>query len=218
MIATMAALTWTRVRRGKTLWVGAVIAALPVIYAAVAGAREIDSRANGLFTIEELLLAVLPAMFVSASIGEDIEDKTAAYLWSRPVPRWQIVAGKLVTLVPLAIAMQLASQIIAMAIGWGRFAEPWSLVGLAAAVIAVSFVATAISILVPKYGMALTLCYMLLFDLGVGELPAQLREISISYQARQIANGELASPLVAMAAIGGLCLAIALWRLRKLEA
>ncbi|HEV7557354.1 MAG TPA: hypothetical protein VGO00_17930 [Kofleriaceae bacterium] len=211
-------MTWTRVRRGNTLWVGAVIAALPVIYAAVAGAREIDLRANGLFTIEELLLAVLPAMFVSASVGEDIENRTAAYLWSRPLPRWSIIAGKLVTLVPIAIAFQLASQIAALAVGWGRFPDVSTLVGLAAGVVTVSCVATAISILVPKYGMALTLCYVLLFDLGVGELPASLREISISYQARQIATGELASPIIAMAAIGGVCLTIALWRLRRLEA
>ena len=217
MIATLAALTWTRVRRGRSLWIGGVIAALPVIYAVIAGSRGIDPRTSQLFTIEELLLAVLPALFVSASIGEDIEDKTAAYLWSRPLPRWSIVAGKLVAVVPIAIGFQLASQIAAVAIGGGRFADPSSLVALAAGVIAVSFVATGISMLVPKYGMALTLCYVL-SDIVIGELPASLREISITYQARQIASGEIASPLVAMAVIGGVALAIALWRLRKLEA
>jgi len=219
MIATLAGLTWMRVRRGRTLVVAGVIAALPLIYAAIARSRDLDSGAKALVSIQELVLAVLPALFVSAAIGEDIESKTMTYLWSRPLPRWQIIIGKLVALVPLALAFQLASLIGASLVGWGRMPSLASCAGLAAAVVAVSGIAAGISTLMPKYGMAFTLCYMLLFDLVVGALPASLREISMGYQAQQIATGSgVVEPLVAMVAVGGTWLGVALWRIRRIEA
>ena len=179
----------------------------------------VDTSGRGLLSIEQLVLAVLPALFVSASVGEEIEDKTTAYLWSRPIPRWSILAGKLVALVPIAIALQLVSLAVATLAGWGHLPSAASFAGFAVAVIAVSAIATGISTLVPRYGMALTMFYMLLFDLVIGELPASLREISITAQAREIAShGDVVQAVVMMAIVGGVWLGIALWRVRRIEA
>src|SRR5262249_23175356 len=151
----------------------------------------------------------------AASVGEEIEDKTTAYLWSRPVPRGSILAGKLVALVPIAIALQLISVATATLAGWGQVPSAASFAGFAAAVGAGSGIAAGISTLVPRYGMALTMCYMLLFDLVIGELPASLREISVTAQAREIAlGGDIAQAFVMMAIVGGVWLGIAVWRMR----
>ena len=220
---TIAALTLKRLMRGKTLWIGLVVALLPVVFAIVLRASFADNSkiTSQILAFEMLLLVVLPAMFVGASIGEDIEDRTATYLWSRPVPREAVLAGKLLALVPIAVALVVASWAAAGFASTGGAPPAESLAGVAAGTFAVCLVATGIATLVPKHGTALTIVYMLLFDLPIGVLPASLRYLSTTHLARAIADPRPSDPplvcAVALAILGAIWLAVGILRIRRIE-
>ena len=103
---TLAAVTLKRLGRGKALWIGGLLAALPVLSASVLHARRFAASPDDLFKPTTLLLVLLPAMFIGASLGEEIEDRSSTYLWSRPIARGAVLAGKLCALTPIVIALR----------------------------------------------------------------------------------------------------------------
>jgi hypothetical protein len=74
---------------------------------------------------------------------------------------------------------------------------------------------------VPKHGTALTVVYMLLFDIPVGVLPASLRYLSITHLTDGLANERaLDSPVVcgiALAIVGAIWLGVGIFRIRRME-
>jgi ABC-type transport system involved in multi-copper enzyme maturation permease subunit len=231
MIRTIARLTLARLRRGRAVWAAFGIAMIPAM-AAIVLRNQVRSEADradmitALYVPQLLVLAVIPAMFIASSIGEEIEEKTITYLWSRPLARWHVIAGKLLALAPAAIAISLVGWLLAVQIGIDGLAPARTIIGLGAAALAISMVSAGISTLAPKHGMALTIIYMLLFDLPIGEIPASLQVLSVTHQARMIAGirtlgvlpGSPVMPAITMAVIGIVWLAIGLWRIRRLEA
>lgn len=218
-LLTVAGLTWTRLIRGRALVVAIVIALLPIAYCAAAG----PGVGPELFVFEVLIASVLAPMFVAASIGEEIEDRTTTYLWSRPVPRWTIIAGKLVALVPVVTAVVLGSWIVASQVAWKMMPDERTLAALAIGVAALSILSAGIASLAPRHGMALAIVYILFFDSPLGVLPATLRELSMTQQIRAISGlwkfeGELTTPLIAIALLAGAWGLIAAARIRRLEA
>lgn len=223
---TIARVTTRRLLRGRALWVGAVIALLPSGYAALTAARREEGFADPLsvFGFVQLVLAVLPALFVASSIGDDIEDRSITYLWSRPIPRWSVAVGKLLAMLPVIWGLSIASWCVAIVAGAG---EP-TVASIGALVIvgtALSIVAAAIATLAPRYGMALTVVYMLFVDLPLGVMPAAIKNVSITEHGRSIANlkqveDALSAPeaCVGIAIIAAIWAAIGLWRIRQLEA
>ena len=219
---TMASLTLKRLLRGRALYVALLIAFLPVIYAAaMGGARGIAG--DEVFVFEVLVSAVLAPMFVASSLGEENEDRTTTYLWSRPIPRWSIVAGKLVTLVPIATLVVLGSWILSAQIAWHALPDARPCLALALGVLVLSIVSAGIASLAPRHGMALTICYILFFDSPLGILPATLRELSVTHQIRALsglwpAEIGLSSPLLALGILALVYGTIGALRIRKLEA
>ncbi|MEO7092745.1 MAG: ABC transporter permease subunit, partial [Polyangiales bacterium] len=195
---------------------------LPIMYSgAMGGARGIAGVE--VFVFEVLVSAVLAPMFVAASIGEEIEDRTTTYLWSRPIPRWSIVAGKLLTLVPIATLVVVGSWAICSQIAWHAWPDLRPCLALALAVLVLSIVSAGIAALAPRHGMALTICYILFFDSPLGVLPATLRELSVTHQIRALSGLfpteiGLSSPLVALGILALVYGTLAALRIRKLEA
>ncbi len=215
-IATLAGLTFRRLARGKAIWLCLVIAVLPLLFAArVPGGDKLSK----MLTFEVIVVALLAPFLVASAIGDDIEDRTLTYVWSRPLPRWTYVIGKLVAVVPVALVTVLASWTAACEIGVHSTPWTWSYLGLGAGTLSVSCVAAGIATLAPKYGTALSVSYMLMIDLVIGEIPANLQSLSIGRAAREIAKhdhvGSSFTTLFVFAAIG---LALGLLRIRKLEA
>lgn len=218
-VLVLARLTLMRAMRGRAVWVSAAIAAFPILFAMVARDRAAD-LADQVLVFEQFLLAIVPAMFVASSIGEEIEDRTTTYLWSRPLPRGAVLAGKLLALVPLVLVLCLGSWIGALAAGGGTMTAR-SVVGLATGATAISVIAAGLALLVPRQGMALTIGYFLFFDLPIGYLPASLRALSVSFHTRVLCGLEPAAAMTSLgelAAIVGIWGGIAIWRLRRLEA
>jgi ABC-type transport system involved in multi-copper enzyme maturation permease subunit len=223
---TLAAVTLKRLGRGKALWIGALIAALPPAFAVVFSATSLHTRQlsripDDLFNISVGLLVMLPAMFVGASIGEEIEERTSTYLWSRPIARWVVLAGKLCALTPIVIVLIVGGWYAGGTI-WAEAAPSLtSCIALAGGCVATSLVAAGIATVVPKHGMALTIGYMLV-DLFIGAMPFSLNELSITNQMRELADlsgGQpaITTPLIAMIAVSGLWAAVGFVRIRRLE-
>lgn len=220
---TIATLTWRRLVRGRALAVSVGLALVPVAYALAMARGGWPVLADELLGFELLVLAVLAPMLVASSIGEDIEDRTATYLWSRPVPRWAVLAGKLVALAPLVAVLAVASWGAATWVSGGG----WSLVrssgALAAGAVALSLIATGLATLGPRHGVALTICYLLFVDLPIGVLPVSLRALSASYQVRALsglapADAAIGSALLALGLLGAGWATVAALRIRRLEA
>ncbi len=219
-VQTLAGVTLKRLVRGKALWIGALIAALPIVYAKIVSIAGGHVSADELFVFLRPLLALLPAMFIGASVGEEIEDRTSTYLWSRAIERWAVVGGKLFALTPIVIVLVVGAWIAAIQVLTGAPPTAMSCLALAAGCVAAALASAGIATLVPKHGMALTIGYLLV-DNFVGVLPISLREISITHQARLLAHLEgeatVAAPLIALALIGAVWGAIGFARIRRLE-
>lgn len=231
-ILTLAKLTFVRLQRGKLLWIALAIACLPVLAATGMAQQEKHDLARTLavgahlmpkvFGIEMLVLAILPPLFVASSIGDEIEDRTTTYLWSRPLARWTILAGKLLALAPFAIVVIVASWIVAIQMSLHVMPSLESIGGLAAGALAVSLISAGIATVIPKQGMALSIIYILIFDLGVGQIPAAIQMISVTHAAQTIAGYDnTTSPLsaaIAMAIVAGVWIMVGFRRIHELEA
>ncbi len=218
-LATIARVTVRRMLRGRALWVCAAIALLPVAYAAVMQSHG-RHRLEEAYYIELLLLGVLPPAFIASSIGEEIEDRTTTYLWSRPLARWTMPIGKLIGLAPVVVLLMLTSWWLTVEIMIRRSPPVDTLLGLAAASLATSMISAGIAMLMPKHGMALTIVYML-SNVPIGEIPASIQIASVTHQANLIArfdaDATASTGATAMAIVAGLWLAVGLWRIQRLE-
>lgn len=216
VLLTLVVVTWRRLFRGRALWVSALIAALPIIVAALLRGHGRDTGPIEL--VMTLVMVLLPPMFVAASLGEEIEDRTTTYLWSRPIGRWTIVVSKLLALAPIAMALVVGGGFVAIQIETGAPPSAAWIVATAGATLGICTMAAGVSVLVPKYGMALSIIYLVVIDIIVGAMPASLNHISITRQHRLIAyDHQLVAPAITMAVITGIWLAVALWRIRRLE-
>jgi hypothetical protein len=159
-LSALARLTLVRLLRGKLLWVSVAIAFLPIALAKAVAAQP-ETALTTTFGIELFVLAILPPLFAAPAIGEELEDRTATYLWSRPLPRWSILAGKLLALAPFVMAILVGSWIASIAFALHTAPPPLTIVALAAGTLAVSVVSAGIATLAPKRGMAFAIIYIL---------------------------------------------------------
>ncbi|HET7502845.1 MAG TPA: ABC transporter permease subunit [Kofleriaceae bacterium] len=218
---TLAAVTLRRLVRGKGLWIGAAIAALPSAFASVAHARGAASP-DRILNATTLALAVLPAMFVASSIADEIEARTITYLWSRPIARWAVLAGKLCALAPIVIALVVGGWVVAGYVGLEAVPPVRTWLAIGGGCLAACLIAMGITTVVPRHAMALTIGYLLV-DNVIGLLPFSMRELSIMHQTRVLsgvgsAAPALGQPLAAMAVVAGLWAVVGLVRIGRMEA
>jgi ABC-type transport system involved in multi-copper enzyme maturation permease subunit len=212
-LLTLFGVTWRRFVRSRMVWVAAVIALFPV------GLGGASRSSDPVIASATLVMCILCPALVAGAVAEEIEDRTSTYLWSRPLPRWTLLVGKLLALAPIATAVVLASLFVASQAAGGAAPASRMTLAFAAGSLAMSAMSAGLGTLLPRHGMALSIAYFILIDLPVGAIPASVRSISITRQVRLIYEpGPLAEPLITMAVLSALLLALGLWRLRRLEA
>jgi ABC-type transport system involved in multi-copper enzyme maturation permease subunit len=218
VMTTLFGVTWKRLLRGRALWVCAVIAILPALIAG--GLRNVREMPEMLQFAQFRVMALLPPIFIASSIGEEIEDRTITYLWSRPIARWTLVVGKIAALAPVAIALILAGWVVATLVQ-GKQPMPQELVAFAAGTIVISMIAAGIATLVPRQGMSLSIIYLVIIDATIGAIPASLRDISVTRQVWLLSGlegtADLVTPVITLAVIAAIWLSIAFARVRRLE-
>ena len=218
---------WNAVQmvRGRIVWVAAIFAALPVAYTVLAGLNKVAAWSD-VFVPLVMLAALVAPLFMASSMAEEIEDRTYTYLWSRPVPRWSVVMGKLLAAFPIAGALVVASVVGCYALGKGASSAELTsgIVAVLAGTLAACAVSAAFAILVPRAGLAITYIYLLALDLPIGAIPFSIRNASITHQIRAVAGvADVGLPpplwqaIVWLLGISGFWLAVAFLRLRRAE-
>ncbi|CAN5523111.1 hypothetical protein BH11MYX1_BH11MYX1_17020 [soil metagenome] len=221
-LSTLARLTLTRVTRGKLLWISLAIAFLPIMYAGAMGqAKGTVDILSSTLVIETFVLAILPPLYGAPAVAEEIEERTATYLWSRPIKRWVIVAGKLLALAPFAGVVVLGSWVLAIVISLHHLPSTLSMVGLGFGAAGITIVSCGIATLFPKRGMALAIIYVLVIDLPLGEVPASVRWLSVKHAAKTLADLDSdtapAYGAIALVVISAIWLMVAFRRVGRLE-
>ena len=222
-LSTLVRLTLTRVTRGKLLWISLAIAFLPIMFAGAIGQakQSVDTITHATMLIETFVLAILPSLYGAPAIAEEIEERTATYLWSRPIARWVIIAGKLLALAPFAGVVVLGSWVIAILVSLHQLPSILSMVGLGFGAAGITIVACGIATLFPKRGMALAIIYVLILDLPLGEVPASVRWLSVTHATTTLADLQTdTSPAygaLALVVISAIWLAVAFRRVGQLE-
>ena len=189
-IGIMARLTLKRVFRGKLVWFVILAAGLPSLIALAmrgGGHNRPEKVATATFSTVQLLFAILVPMLTGSAVGDELGSKTASYLWSRPVARWTILVGKLVVLAPLTALILVVAWLVSLAIGGGLI-SPQALVAVAFGAITISVVVAAIATIGPKHGIAFSLLYVLIIDLGIALLPGSLSQLSLVHQTTVLAG------------------------------
>ncbi len=217
VLTTLVRVTMLRFFRGRALWVSVFIGMLPFILAFLLKGM---STFEPVEVVQVLVLALLPPMFVGASVGEELEDKTITYLWSRPIPRWSIIVGKVIGLVPLAMLLLVAGMVLSHLWFFGQPPPGRSVGAIALGTLVIAMMSAGLATLVPRHAMALSIVYLIILDLPLGAIPASINRVSITHQVAALTEPgwPMAEPIVTLAAIGALWLTIALWRVRRLEA
>jgi hypothetical protein len=214
-LLTLMGVTWRRFSRGRAVWVAAAIALLPVIMGMAV--RDDDP----VVVIQMLVMGLLPPVFVASTVAEELEDRTSTYLWSRPLPRWTLLVGKLLALAPIAAALIALGWFLAIQVATDHAPPVRTTVAFAAGGLAISAMSAGIGTLVPKHGMALSIVYFVVIDLVVGAIPASVQSMSVTYHVRQLAGlddpATMPRSAIALVILSAVWLAIALWRVRRLE-
>jgi hypothetical protein len=224
-VLELARIAWSRVVRSNALWVVLAIAALPTLLGVVIAAdghETADKMWRIVFEAAQPLLVVVPPVLVASAIADELEDKTSAYLWSRALPRWTVVIGKLLVLAPLtaimlggaALAGGLAAGLPLSQIGPG-------VIGMGAAGAAAACIAAAIATLLPRHAVAMTMAWMVVVDYPLHLLEFGVRHLSTGFGATAIGGfakhaGAVSGGLT-LAVLSAIAIALACWRIGKVE-
>ena len=224
----IARLTLRRMLRDRSTILVAVLALLPVVFIALLNDRWVPdhawARVVNVATIP--LFAILPPMALAPLIAEEASGQTYSYLWSRPIPRWSVLVGKLVVLMPFVAALFVVSMIASYAIIFDGSREIERLYRVTAALIAGTIacgaVSAAIGVFLRKYAVAASAAYLLAVDLPVGGLPFSVANVSMTHHIREIAGTgsetvSLPGHFLWLAGFTAFATALLLWRLRHIE-
>lgn len=140
-----------------------------LIRAAGRGADPDRLAANVLDTLVlRTVLPIIALVFGTAAIGSELEDGSAAFLLTKPVPRWRIVAAKMLGASALTIALVvpaavLAGLLIAGDQGGGAGLTLAAAVASIVAIIAYCAIFVALSIFTGR-SLVIGLVYVLLWE------------------------------------------------------
>lgn len=226
----IARLTWARLVRGRLLWLSFFFALVPLLLPLFETTSEPGIHQwREIFDVTLALLAVIPGLHLAPAIGEEVEDKTFTYLWSRPFPRVSLLLGKLLTLLPI-IALLLCAMIAGqfLMLFGSRTGElsallTDSIVAMALGTMAASATCVGLGTLLPRFSTAISIIYLLFIDKGLGEMPFTIHNLAITHHVRELAlrsgthGGDVATGIGWLAGISAVWLAVAAWRITVTE-
>ncbi len=222
MTLAMARLAWTRLWRGKMVWISALLVLVPLSIAAVAPRDRSAERRFELIVelVLRSLVLLVPALHLAPVVGEESERKTYTYLWSRPVPRPTLLWGHLLVILPLAALAAAATLAAAFALVGGDVAWLWrAQAGAAAGIAGASAFALGVGALFPRHPLVVTLAWVFFAEQLLPEIPSA-QNVSIVHHAKTIAGSganDTAGAVLAIAILSAIWLAVAVWRVRRME-
>lgn len=218
-VRVVARISWTRLRRGRTLWMTALLGTIPLLAAAWQRAFEPDPAARW-ETIAQLMLRIFvtlaAALHLASAVGEEIEGRTYTYLWSRPMPRAALLLGKLLAALPALVVASWTAMAGAffVAVGApGMETAGWLLRGLAAAALAgmgAGVFAAGVGAIATRHPFVFVLGYFLLAEQLLPFVPT-VANLSFLHHAFVVAGVERRIPGEVPFSVGALLVLTAVW-------
>lgn len=191
-VVAIAKLTLTRFLRSKVIYVAGVIAMLSLLPLIITSKQHDDAGRHwsDFIDVTAFVQLLVASLLTAPVIAEEIDDKTYAYLWSRPIPRWTILAGKLIVgcliaIVIMGVCLILGSQ-IANVSDTSALVSAFS--GMALGVVATGCIASGFGTLMPKHPLAIAISYFLVLDLGIGAMPFAAARLSVMHNVFAISG------------------------------
>ncbi len=201
-----------RTIRSKTVWLCALIMALPFLPALFSHGY---SQKEAFDTLGFALALVAPTLCAGA-IGDEISDGTASYLFTRPFPRSALILGKLLAALPVLWVLALAAML-------GVHAQMNRVGGTAALIFGVilgclGFAMTSVAwgALVPKRAIPSALAYLVIIDLSLGGSDFSLHSLSVRYHMYELATGGPLEHAFWLLGLSAFWLGLTMFRLRRL--
>jgi ABC-2 type transport system permease protein len=191
-------LTLSQLIRRRRYIVVLLLAAVPIVLALIyylssAADRPDMQDFHDVLTAQVLNSVVLPIsalLLATATLGDEIEDRTLNYLTLKPIARWRIVVPKiLATCIAVALPVVFAGIVMSLIITEGDL--PTSLVtgaGLAVGAAAYSTVFVWGG-LVSRQMIVFGLIYVFIWEVSISTLFSGLRYVSIRQYALGVIHG-----------------------------
>ena len=211
---------------------------VPVILAVIERAGTGDSAAAGAADVlgpwvAAALLPLTTLILATSALGSEIEDGTAVYLLAKPIPRWRILAGKLLAAWGAAAVIVIAAAAVSGAIvlagesGWnvlGGF-----VVALLAGTLAYSAIFLMLSLLTSRALLA-GLAYVFVWEWIMTGIAPGVQRASIGEYTLGIADFVSGAPasvidaelggvlsIILMAVVSAVAVAVAARRLARFQ-
>jgi ABC-2 type transport system permease protein len=174
------------------------------------------------------LVPVAALVYGTAAFGDPNDDGTLAYLWLRPVPRWQVVVGAWLATLSAAAPLVIVSLVLAaVATGGGGSLVAGTVVSASLAVLAYSGIFCALGVFVRR-PLVWGLAYILLWEgfvalAGAGAAKLAVRSYTRSILADmtdvplRLATVSPAASVIVPLAVGLVGLMLASRRLRTMD-
>ena len=209
-------IAWATLRnllgRRRTILLG-LLAALPVLVALLARLNSPEgpfSEARVLDLLVVRLVLPLTALILgTAALGSELEDGTAAYVLTKPIPRWQVIVAKLLVAGTLTAALAGASALVTgLLLAWRETSTGVAL-GFTAAVAVGAFVYAAaflaVSVLTSR-ALIVGLAYTVIWEAALagafeGTRSFSIREATLALADRLAPSGAVDAALDTVGAV-----------------
>ncbi len=205
--AAMIRLSFLRTLRGRKLRVAAVATFVVVLFPAVVALVSEDAEPVAIVTggldwgFFRLLVFLLPLLFTSGTIGDEVQARTLHFLAMRPMQRASIALGKYIVGTGSALAILWIGILLLHVVGYAT--APSEMIeqigataraGGAASFLLVTYCAIALfwGTLVPEAGAMLTIMWLGFIEWFGMLLPGYFRFMSMSHFARELGGIERA--------------------------
>ncbi|MCC6995310.1 MAG: ABC transporter permease [Deltaproteobacteria bacterium] len=239
-IAVVARIALARLTRGKAFYVSIGLLILPIAIATMVkrpGTSDAFQISILALTLQPLILFI-PALHCAGMLADELDDRTYTYLFTHPIPRWTLVAGKLLTtylvlLVGFTLSVLAQYQVFKSG-GMPRFLDDGRNYGLPRVLVATSIgllgsccLAAAAGAVFPRRPFAAVFAWILGVEFIIGNIPTVLARVSLGSHIRRVAWGLIGEQKVGMPSVStstlrllelaALFLAIGIWRLSRAE-
>lgn len=142
-----------------------------------------------------LVFRVLPlasAIFSSAVIGQEVEQKTIVYLLTRPIERWKLVSIRLLaSAVAVAMVAAVTMLLVSIAVYGNPFANPLffkDLMAIFVGALAYGSLFVFVTLLMSKAAMVVCLLFAFAWETAVPNMPGSMSALSVSSYLSAIAQ------------------------------
>ncbi|MBC8066365.1 MAG: ABC transporter permease subunit [Chlorobia bacterium] len=142
-----------------------------------------------------LVFRVLPlasAIFSSAVIGQEVEQKTIVYLLTRPVERWKLVLFRtLASAVAVSLVSVVTLALVSAAVYGSPFSNPMffrDLVAILVGSLAYGTLFVFVTLLMSKAAMVVCLLFAFAWETAVPNMPGSMSSLSVSTYLSAIAQ------------------------------